>query len=64
MVCICIIDVIETKYMIFGIWSMFEQGKYFFISLDVIFVELEVSSNNAMKKLDYKISHEKQQPFA
>ena len=52
----------KNKTYDLGTWSDFDQGKYFFVPLDIIFVELGFSSNNAIEKIDYEISHE-QQPF-
>jgi hypothetical protein len=43
-------------------WPKFEQGKYFFVPLDIIFIELEFSSNNSIDKIDNEIRHEPQ-PF-
>jgi hypothetical protein len=46
-----------------GTWSYFEQVEYFLFPLDVVFVELECSSNNAIEKHDYEIPYEPQKPF-
>jgi hypothetical protein len=46
-----------------GIYSNFEQVKYFLVPLDVIIVESEFSSNNALEKHDYEIPYEQQKPF-
>jgi hypothetical protein len=52
----------KNKTYDLGTWSDFDQGKYFFVPLDLIFIELEFSSTNAIEKRYYEISYEKQ-PF-